>query len=528
MSPVQPKGEAMSFVRHAIRAGCALMALAAASAPARAQTTEDVGVEILQLLVDEGVLPAEKAQTLLDRARKNAELRAQREAPVTASTIDVPYVPETLRNQIRDEVKREVMAEAKAEGWVAPDTMPDWVGRISLSGDFRLRYQGEYYPDTNFPSFPDVNQILQDGGGSRTDFPLLNSTIDRHRLRYRARLAFEAQLLEQVQVGIRLASGDDNGAISTNTTLGGFFDKDDIWIDRAYAEWTPIKGVSVIGGRMANPFASTDLVWDPDINPEGIALAVSYPLDDLIVPGKAFATGGYFPLQEREVDPGDRYMLAGQVGVELTPVEAVSVKLAGAYYEFKNVQGTRNPPDGSRLNDYTAPLVLSQGNSLFDLRTDGLTSLPGLASRFELFNVTGSVGYAGFGDIKVTLTGDYVVNAGFDPSEIAARRVGEPGAVIAENEGWQVRLDVGHDEIEKLGDWQVSAAYKRIGTDAVLDIFTDSDFGLGGTDVEGYVVGGRVGLLANTSLGATYYSSQSINRAPFDVDVLQIDLVTSF
>lgn len=521
----------MSFVTNLLRTGTALAVIALAVQPAQAQSTDDVGVEILQLLVDEGVIPLEKAQSLLDRAKKAAELRAQREAPKSASTIDVPYVPEAVRNQIRDQVKAEVIAEAESKRWIAPNKMPGWLDHITLSGDFRLRYQANLFADNNFPQFPDINAILQAGGSPRNDFPLMNSTINRYMLRYRARLGVEAKITDGVKVGVRLASGDNPGPVSTNETLGDFFQKDGIYIDRAFVELSPLEQVTLVGGRMPNPFFSTDMVWDTDINPEGVAGKLSYQFGEETLNTRLFLTGGWFPLQEREIDPYDRNLVAGQVGVEFEPVEKLKVTVAGAYYDFRNVQGIRNAPDGSRLNDFTAPLFIAQGNTIFNLRTDGVTALPGLASKFELVAGTGSLAYSGFGDIGVKLTGEYVHNIGFNRAEILERVIsGDPDNAGAspENYGYQVRLDVGHGKITKLGDWQLGVGYKRIGTDAVLDIFTDSDFGLGGTDVKGYLVEAQLGVFANTAVGLNWYSSKSINRAQFDVDVLQINLTSGF
>lgn len=506
-------------------AGASLLAVA--PNPAAAQSTDDIGVEILQLLVDEGVVPAQRAQDLLARARQAAELRRQREAPRTAATIDVPYVPETVRDQIKEEVKQEMVAEARTQGWIGTNTLPEWVNRITISGDFRLRHESEYFADGNFDQFPDVNAINQAGGVPSVDFPLLNSTIDRGLVRYRARLGLDARLSNQVHVGFRLASGSNNGPVSTNANFGDYFQKDAIYIDRAFVTLTPLPFIELTGGRMPNPFQSTDLVWDEDINPEGVAVTLRHDFGADMMGLKLFATGGAFPLQQRDDENSDRWLFAGQAGFAVKPHEDVEVRLAGAYYDFQHVQGEKNPP-ASRINDFTAPPFLDKGNSIFNIRNDGLTSLAGLASRFELLDVTGSVAYSGFGPIEVRLTGDYVKNLGFDEAEIAARRVGEPGSVPAGNTGFQARLDVGHRELAKFGDWRISAAYKRVETDAVLDIFTDSDFGLGGTDVEGYVLRGGFGIYDNTSIGVQWFSSRSIERPPFDVDILQIDLVTRF
>jgi hypothetical protein len=518
----------MKSLKTRLAAASCLLAMLGHAPSAAAQTTEDVGVEILQLLVEEGVIPAEKANAILGRAREAAAMRKQAEAPAGAGTVDVPYIPEVVRLQIRDEIKQEVMAEAKTQGWVAPNSLPGWVSRISLDGDFRLRYQGEYFDDGNFPLFPDVGAINRSGGVTTADgFPLLNTTENRHRLRYRARLGLKAKLTDQVLVGVRLASGNDAGAVSTNETMGDYFEKDAIWIDRAYVQVTPFEGVSLIGGRMPNPFFSTDLVWDTDVNPEGVALSLGYDgFSEMPFAPRPFLVAGAFPLVERGIDDNDRWLYAGQVGLEAEPMDDLSVKVAATYYDFQNVQSRLNPPDGSRLNDFTAPPALSNGNSVFNIRTDGLTTLAGLASKYELLNLTGQLTYRGFDPIMVRLTGDYVKNLAFDKGEIDRLR-GEAGVPPGDT-GWQARVTVGHEQVKQRNEWQVSAGFKRLETDAVMDIFTDSDFGLGGTDVEGYVLEAVYGVYDNTSISLNWFSTNSIDRPPLGVDVLQLNLNTQF
>ena len=64
------------------------------------------------------------------------------------------------------------------------------------------------------------------------------------------------------------------------------------------------------------------------------------------------------------------------------------------------------------------------------------------------------------------------------------------------------------------------------------DIFTDSDFGAGGTDLEGYVLEGGFGVYRNTWLGARWLSADAIDRAAlvpvYGADILMIDLNAAF
>ncbi len=62
----------------------------------------------------------------------------------------------------------------------------------------------------------------------------------------------------------------------------------------------------------------------------------------------------------------------------------------------------------------------------------------------------------------------------------------------------------------------------------MVDVFVDSDFGLGGTNLKGYFVGGNYALSHNVSTALTWMSANSIGGPPFAVDVLQVDLNAKF
>ena len=120
--------------------------------------------------------------------------------------VRVPYVPQYIRDQIRDEVRiglkedvsRDVMAQAKQERWGLPGALPDWITRIKLSGDFRLREESLLYGNGNVQNdYYDVAFINKSGkiiGDANNLF--LNTTEDRHRLRSRLRLALKAKVFD--------------------------------------------------------------------------------------------------------------------------------------------------------------------------------------------------------------------------------------------------------------------------------------------------------------------------------------------
>ncbi|TXT25456.1 MAG: hypothetical protein FD134_1058 [Gallionellaceae bacterium] len=188
---------------------------------------------------------------------------------------------------------------------------------------------------------------------------------------------------------------------------------------------------------------------------------------------------------------------------------------------------------GDTAYDGTVLAARQKGNSTFDINKGGVPSCGvgtssggcGLASRFRELNLTGQIDLARFDPVHLVLTGDYVRNLGFDADEILRRT----GIVYPkENQGYQIRLAAGMPKITNRHDWQVFGAYKRVGADAVLDAYTDSDFHLGGTDAKGWVLGGSYGIATNTSFGLRWFSTDEISGLPLAIDVLMLDLNSRF
>ncbi|MBV8512065.1 MAG: putative porin, partial [Xanthobacteraceae bacterium] len=93
---------------------------------------------------------------------------------------------------------------------------------------------------------------------------------------------------------------------------------------------------------------------------------------------------------------------------------------------------------------------------------------------------------------------------------------------------WLARVTVGNTEIKHLWDWNVHAGYKYLQSDATIDAFTDPDFGLGGTNLKGYFIGGNLGLSENVWMTLRWMSANNISGSPYAVDVLQADLNAKF
>ena len=183
-------------------------------------------------------------------------------------------------------------------------------------------------------------------------------------------------------------------------------------------------------------------------------------------------------------------------------------------------------------------MTRQKGNTLFRLNAiDDTATNWGLASEFRELNLTAQLNVAQFDPMHVIVTADLVKNLSFDRAAMAARS----GRTITDGKalGYMGRVQVGSPQVARRGDWNVHFSYRYLGSDAVVDAFTNSDFGLGGTNSKGFILGGNYGVARNTWLSARWLSSDLIDsmvpantttrlNTKYSVDVLQLDLNTRF
>ena len=534
-------------------------------------------LSLIDTLVKNHILPREKADALMREAENRANTRlAQAPAPdVTADgkkIVRVPYVPEAVKTQMREQIKAEVLAETRQNQGLAyePDS---WLSRFKFEGDVRLREEFTMLNSGNTPALAytntgngatltrvaDVWSATTTLNGLPTQTFNTQNNVDRARLR--ARLGVVATVSDNVTVGLTLSTGSSTSSpTSTNQTMGqgnatnpGFFNKDAVVLDRAYVKYDPLSWLSVSGGRIKNPFFSTDLVWADDLNFEGIAMTVKPDLSSVMsgMPN-TFVTAGWFPLTSMVPNQTSlRTLMAIQAGADWQlGTKDNHVKLACSLYDYQGIEGvlqtnaafTAGSP--TYLASEYAAGYRQHGNTLFRINAPAQMALVGapqpswgLASSFRELNLTGTVDIAEFDPVHVLVTGDIVKNIGFNAAQIQART----GAAIVDGNslGYMGKIQVGAAKIQRRGDWNVSMAYRYLGSDAVLDAFTSSDFGLGGTNSKGTIIGANYGIEKNTWLSMRWMSSDLIDSmiptanglsAPtkFSTDLIQLDLNTRF
>lgn len=537
------------------RIAALLVATQALATPAIAASSQDerslnelrnTVVNLLQALVDRGIVTREQAAAMVSDAQKKAAEEAAALAAQDAEdagAVRVPYVPEVVKEEIRKqvaadlapEVTKDVIAQAQSEQWGVPGALPDWIRSVRWSGDLRVRGQGDLFASDNLPdTYVDFLTVNDRGGIDRAGrAAFINSTEDRERLRARVRIGLESDLGWGWTLATRIATGNLRDPVSTNQTLGNTGRRYQTGFDLAYLKWygNSATGRNVLnawGGRIPNPWLSTDLVWDQDLTFEGVALNYRLGLArDEPYSHFAFLTMGAFPIQEVELSSDDKWLYGAQLGLDWKFGGGSRARFAVAYYQFENIVGQRNSLDDDLL-DYTAPQFLQRGNTLFNIRnssTDPNASLYALAADYHLLNATMAFDWQVSSLHRVALIADYVDNIGYDEAEVLARTGFE---IDARTKGYQAELNFGASSMARNGAWRAFVGYRYLQRDAVLDAFTDSDFHLGGTDAKGYFIGADYAFTQRVFGRLRYLSADEIDGQTLGIDVLQLDLNARF
>ena len=383
------------------------------------------------------------------------------------------------------EAARKELAAGKIE------TLPSWIQNLSVKGDLRLR-----------------QQIDMDSSKS----------YNRIRERIRMRLGFETRASEKMKAGFGLATGSEKisdktvtgtapagiaagpitgGTVagdsiidaepsSTNHTLANGFGKAVVLFDYAYIEYSPLSYLNVTAGKMKagkqvwNP---TDLLWDTDINPDGVAVNIKKDMNEKV---NFFANASWLVFNEKNstANAPDAYIV--QPGLAWKPSEKIGVKAAYAVQTF-NVKGKNTGFYGTPAFDYVCanPSVDVSFNEIIGVYSAGVF-------------------------------GDMVANSAPAPT--------------ADKNGSAFGVSFGDAKVSKFGQWKIKYVQRRLESNAWLAKLGDSDAYGGALNSSGYEAALELGLTKSASLGIDYYSMDKINGATTTTpkSLVQFDLVYKF
>ena len=391
---------------------------------------------------------------------------------------------------------------------------------MELYGDIRLRYQ-------------------YNGGETKSTGPALtNDWQERERERYRLRLGVRGTLADDWFFGLRLETSAN--ARSTNVTFGddtasstpgggGPFEKnsDIVYIGQAYGGYKGFPDFKFTVGRMPNPLVNTRMVWDPDINPEGLAEQWKHTFvfgaepapqsyakdgkDGKMVAGPApepflkldlFANFAQFvyddsnpenPLGPRPtttanggnqlVPNTDAFLLAWQVGARFNFQHNFYFQFAPTLYNYTGNGDTFN------IHYQGGDPHLSNAASLAQNQT-GINSL-------LILDIPAEFGWKAWG-IPMRIFSDFATNFEGDQRADAAGQSGQGSQRYA----FQAGLGVG--QLKKAHDWQVNVWYQQIQQFALDPNLIDDDIFNAQENIHGIVAQAAYNLTAAVIFRLTY------------------------
>lgn len=544
--------------------------------------TQEEADEMIQQAEQEAQMAREQTEAIVSAVERVHNV-AQQMVPDPAlaaapgdESLRVTYIPETVKAEMAAQIKQDLMAEARDGNFVEKRMAPEWAMRLRFFGDVRVRGESVTFPDGNdntgsFPNFNSINTGAPFDVSGYVFSPQHNVDQDRQRLRLRARLGLEADLANGFSAGLRIATGENNSPVSTNQSMGlsnqgqgGQFSKYAIWLDRGFLKYEtghdPERKVALSLGRFDNPFFATEAVWDDDLGFDGVAVHGKYRFLKGFIP---FVTAGAFPVFNTDFNFGtnnpakfestDKWLYAVQTGFDWRVKKDWNVKFGAAYYYFDGVHGELSDPftplsaSDQGNTDNTRPSFAQKGNTYRALRnivptaannygTTNQYQYFGLATPFEELSLTARIDYSRWEPYKLSILGEFTKNLAFDRDGIDRIAVnnrgpnGENGLNSYEggDTAWFVETRFGHSTMDKFGKWMLGANYRYIESDAVVDGFNDSDFGLGGTNMQGYTVYGSLALSPYVTFAMRYMSAREIAGAPFEADIFQLDFNGKF
>jgi hypothetical protein len=329
--------------------------------------------------------------------------------------------------------------------WVAPsmdEAQAQTTNPLNFSGDFRVRHE----------------RTTRQEPGARPDI-----RDPRNREVVRFRFGINRKVNGLFNFGARLATGSPDDPNTTDITLGDFVNDLTISLDRAYLEMS-YKNLFLTGGKFANPFRTTELLWDGDVNLQGFGGSYTFSGAKKIIPK---LTGVYYIIDEQTTNP-DSYMLGGQLQFSINASSNLSLTLSGAYYDY-TIKSLAN----AKSDDI-------QGNFL---TADGKAYL----SDFDFIDAIATIDYRGFGErYPLRFVGDFVKNRG----------------AVDEDEAYSGDLYIG--KVAKKGDWRFQYGYGLAENDGILAAFSHDNTTLA-SNYEQHTLGIDHVVVDNTILNLTFY-----------------------
>jgi Putative porin len=414
-------------------------------------------------------------------------------------------------------VKKGVLSDQEAEDIRADEAkdysttsagklaLPDYVKKLTIYGDVRYRFEYADEKGQNNLAAP-----AGPGAGAR------DNIVERNR--YRLRVGADYVFTDNFKGGVELESNTAND--SANQTLGNGYAKSSIFIGLAYLQWKPVDWATITGGKMKNPLYSTDLEWDPDINPEGAAESLSwtFPIgggssepvshdpkdvkavsaptessDMSLTVGLTGFQGIYADNQEfapvtATNDRTDVWQFVEQVPVQFNFDKNTFVKIVPGFdtYTSGGNAGPSNATSGGATENGGGTQNFTAYNAADDL---ALVTAPGEFDwkmwdqpfKFYWDFVWNSEAKDRVNDVYLAQTPGTAITAG-------QRATQAQNKDLSDGVAWLAGLQVGQNK--KKGDWSLKGDFRQVGLGSIDPNLNDSDWGDSFLNMQGIKVAG--------------------------------------
>ena len=449
--------------------------------------------------------------------------------------LDLLVKKRLITDQEAEEVRADLVKESASTAagkWKLSTSITE----LELYGDIRLRYQ------YNGGETKGTGPVASPGAGIAGT----NDWQERERERYRLRLGLRGTLMDDWFFGLRLETNASDR--STNVTFGGdtstsspggggpFAKGDDtVYVGQAYAGYKGFPDFTFTGGRMPNPLVTTRMVWDPDINPEGLAEQWKHTFTLNFGGGgeavQSYSKGGYSKDSKAVVAPAaepfklkidvfanfaqfvyddsnpenplgfrstttanntgspqlvpntDAFLCAWQIGTRVTFPKNVYFQIAPTLYNYTG--------NGDTFN------IHYQGGSPELTNSDSLAQNQTGINGLLVLDIPTEVGWK-LWDLPMRIFGDFAVNI---EGQDRASAAGQPGQG-SQRYAYTVGLGVG--QLKAKGDWQIDVWYQHQEQYSLDPNLVDDDWFNGQLNMHGIGVTAAYNLAAAVNLTLNY------------------------
>ncbi len=416
-----------------------------------------------------------------------------------------------------------------------------FIDNATIYGDIRVRYEHRDGEDLVVP---------------------VSNTENRDRGRYKITLGIKTEATNFFYTDLALAMGQRGR--SDNSTFGaanipggqgtiiGSNNKEVVYVKRAVLGWHGLDWLTVEAGRVANPLYTTEMVWDKDLNLEGLTEQLNYTVGNAELFGnfgQSLYSGDALNFNNGAADTPSAFLFAWQGGAKYKISDELSAKAAVTLYTYTH---DSNAVSGGAVS---ANRVFSPGigNGAIAAAGSGanlgaINGLMPLEIPFELnYKASSQYTVSGFGDYVKNLDGSdrqkAACNAGLVGNYNAAARTAVCNGGTDDN-AWLLGAGLKYAQGKEAaaGDWQARIWWQSVGVYALDPNTVDSDFMDSRLNMEGVVFKAQYNVednvflnvaaghasRKNKNLSATSTAGNDMNLNLDNFNIYQMDLTYKF